>query len=84
MDVFLRPELEKLVNEKIQSGQYHSTDEVFNAALQLLKERDDAENRLEALLQEAEDSGPPTEMTQQDWDEIRGEVHEHYQHRKAG
>ena len=38
MNVSLRPELEKLVNEKIQSGQYRSSDEVFNAALQLLKD----------------------------------------------
>ena len=29
--------------------------------------------RLEMLLQEAEDSGEPTEMTSQDWDEIRRE-----------
>lgn len=29
--------------------------------------------RLEILLQEAEDSGPPTEMTAQDWEEIRRE-----------
>jgi hypothetical protein len=29
--------------------------------------------RLEVLLQEAEDSGEPTEMTSQDWDDIRRE-----------
>ena len=57
MNVSLRPDLEKLVNEKIQSGQYRSSDEVFNAALQLLKERDQAEDRLEGLLREADESG---------------------------
>jgi antitoxin ParD1/3/4 len=53
MNVSLLPELEKLVNEKVQSGQYDSSDEVVNAALQLLKDRDQAEDRLETLLQEA-------------------------------
>ena len=83
MNVFVRPELEKLINEKVQSGQYGSTEEVLNAALQLLKEHDEVEDRLEKLLQEGEDSGEPTEMTQQDWDDIRREVRQHYQQRKA-
>ena len=54
------------------------------AALQLLKERDQAEDRLEGLLREADESGEPTEMTQQDWDDIRREVREHSQKRKLG
>ena len=44
MNVSLLPELEKLVNEKVQSGEYGSRDEVFHAALRLLKERDQAED----------------------------------------
>jgi antitoxin ParD1/3/4 len=70
MNVSLRPDLEKFVNEKIQSGQYRSPDEALNEALNLLKARDEAEHRLETLLQEAEDSGPATEMTSQDWTDI--------------
>ncbi len=58
MNVSLRPDLEQLVKEKIQSGQYRSPDEVFNEALNLLKARDEAERRLEGTFQEAEDSGP--------------------------
>ena len=84
MNVSLIPELQELVNEKVRSGQYGSSDEVVSAALQLLKERDEAEVRLEHLVQEAEESGEPTEMTEQDWDDIRREAREHSRRRKAG
>ena len=40
MNISLTPELEKLVNEKIASGIYHSATEVIQEALILLKERD--------------------------------------------
>jgi putative addiction module CopG family antidote len=85
MNISLRPELEELIKEKVQNGQYRSADDVFDAALSLLQERDHAEDHLERLLQEAEDSGAPAEMTPQDWNDIRREVHEHHQQqRKAG
>ena len=84
MNVSLMPELQELVNEKVRSGQYASSDEVVSAALQLLKEHDQAEEFLEHLLKEAEGSGEPTEMTEQDWDDIRREVREHSRRRKAG
>ncbi len=42
-------------------------------AVELLKETEEAESRLETLLQEAEDSGPATEMTGQDWADIEKE-----------
>lgn len=73
MNVTLRPDLEKLVQDKLQTGEFKSPDEVLNAALDLLKEQDEAERRLETLLHEAEQSGPATEMTAQDWAEIERE-----------
>jgi NAD-dependent oxidoreductase involved in siderophore biosynthesis len=39
--------------------------------VKLLKEMEEAESRLETLLQEAEDSGPATETTAQDWANIK-------------
>ncbi len=85
MNISLRPELEELIEEKVQNGQYSSPADLFDAALSLLKERDQAEDHLESLLQEAEDGGAPAEMTQQDWDDIRRQVHEHHrQQRSAG
>ncbi len=40
MNIILTPELETLVREKIESGNYHSASEVVRDALQLLKEQD--------------------------------------------
>jgi antitoxin ParD1/3/4 len=40
MNVSLTPELERLVDEKVQSGRYPSASEVLREALQLLEERD--------------------------------------------
>jgi putative addiction module CopG family antidote len=82
MNVALNPELEKLVNEKVQSGQYRTPEAVVEEALQLLTERDRTEDRLEALLQEAENSGPAVEMTEQEWANIRRQVHERHAARR--
>jgi putative addiction module CopG family antidote len=65
MNVSLLPEFEELINEKVQCGQYGSSDEVVNAALQLLKERDHAEDRLETLLQKADESRQKVPVTEQ-------------------
>jgi putative addiction module CopG family antidote len=73
MNVSLRPELAKFIDDKIQSGQYRSAEEAVNKAVELLKQQEEAENRLEHLLQEAEDSGPTTDMTAKDWAEIENE-----------
>ena len=40
MNVSLTPELEKLVNTKVESGRYNSASEVVREALRLLEERD--------------------------------------------
>lgn len=40
MNVSLTPELEKLVNEKVQSGLYNSASEVIREGLRLLQEQD--------------------------------------------
>lgn len=40
MNVSLTPELEKFVNEKVQSGMYYSASEVIREGLRLLKEQD--------------------------------------------
>lgn len=40
MDVTLTPELERLINSKVESGGYPSATEVIGEALRLLEERD--------------------------------------------
>jgi antitoxin ParD1/3/4 len=48
MNVSLTPELERLVNEKVDSGLYQTASEVVREALRLLKERDHAREQLHA------------------------------------
>ncbi len=53
MNVSLTPELEKLVNEKVASGQYQTASEVVREGLRLLEERDEIrEMKLEKLRRE--------------------------------
>lgn len=50
MNVSLTPELERLVNQKVESGLYSSASEVVREALRLLNERDRTrEHRLAEL-----------------------------------
>jgi putative addiction module CopG family antidote len=92
MNVTLAPEFERLLNEKLQAGEYRSIDDVLNAAMELFKEREEdravlrrvgngealpidgrVDDRLQMLLEEAEQSGEPTAMSAQDWDDIERE-----------
>jgi len=53
MNVSLTPELEQLVQEKVQTGLYTSASEVVREALRLLKERDEVRRmRLDELRRE--------------------------------
>lgn len=53
MTVFLTPQLEALVNQKVASGLYSSASEVIREALRLLEERDPLRDmRLEELRKE--------------------------------
>jgi putative addiction module CopG family antidote len=89
MNVTLAPDLERLLNDKLEAGEYRSADEVINAAMRLFRDREEDmivlrrvnagdplpideryPTRLEALLEEAEGSGEPTEMTSEDWDDV--------------
>jgi antitoxin ParD1/3/4 len=51
MNVSLTPELERLVNEKVESGLYQTASEVVREALRLLKDRDLAREQLRADVQ---------------------------------
>ena len=63
MNVTLTPELERLIDEKVTSGQYSSPDAVVQAALELFREQQAAEDRIEALLDEADNEGEGVELT---------------------
>lgn len=50
MNVSLTPELEKLINEKVKSGMYHSASEVIREALRVLHGQEELRKiKLEAL-----------------------------------
>jgi antitoxin ParD1/3/4 len=51
MNVSLTPELERFVNEKVESGLCQTASEVVREALRLLKERDHAREQLRADVQ---------------------------------
>ena len=51
MNVSLTPELEKLINEKVDSGLYQTASEVVREALRLLRERDQDRDQLRADVQ---------------------------------
>ena len=53
MNVSLTPELEKLVNDKVKSGQYTSASEVVREGLRLIQEQDELRRiKLETLKRE--------------------------------
>lgn len=69
MNVSLTPELEQLVNEKVESGVYQTASDVVREALFLLKERDD-HARLRADIQAGLDQLARGEGC--DYDEVSG------------
>ena len=75
MNLTLKPETEKLIQERIDRGEYKDAADFVDEAIQYMVEMDRAETELEALVQEGIDSGPATEMTREDFEDIRREVH---------
>jgi antitoxin ParD1/3/4 len=75
MNVTLKPETEKLVRERVESGEFESASELVDEAIRYMLDMDKAEAELEALVQEGIDSGPATEMLREDFDAIRRDIH---------
>ena len=82
MSVRLTPEVEALIRQKVDSGQYASADEVIQAAIRLLDERDQRLQHLRALLAvglEQERRGELIDFTPELLDELDREVEELFQ-----
>ena len=73
MQIILNSELERLIAEQVRSGRYGTAEAVIEEAVRLLVDRGRSESRLEALLEEAEDTGESIEMDEEKWAEIRRE-----------
>lgn len=70
MNISLTPELEKLVQDKVKSGRYHSASEVIREGLRLLEERDLLRQvklqKLREEIQKGIDSGEPEPLDIED------------------
>ena len=70
MNVSLTPDLEKFVQQKVDTGRYRSSSEVVREALRLLEQKDqEYEQRLAALRAEVQkgwDSGTSSATSMQD------------------
>lgn len=84
MGVHISADLERLIQEKVESGRYRSSDEVISEALHALDERDqDLDVRATAFKAEIERrlaSGPATPM---DFSALKRRIHEEAEARKA-
>lgn len=84
MEVHLSEDLERLVQEKVESGRYRSPAEVISVALLALDERDqELDARATAFKTEIEErlaSGPATPM---DFSAVKRRIREEAEARKA-
>lgn len=70
--VKLSKELKDFIEEEVASGKHGSSSELI-ASLVKAARRQKAEEKLLAMVKEAEESGPSTPMTPEDWENIHRE-----------
>lgn len=73
MNISLPDQLKEFVDAQIDGGRYSSVSEYVRNLIRDDEKRK-AQDRLETLLIEGLQSGDPTEMTRQDWSDIRAEA----------
>jgi antitoxin ParD1/3/4 len=81
MNISLPDQLKEFVDEQVGSGRYSSVSEYVRELIREDEKRK-AQERLEALLMEGVQSGAATEMTREDWADIRREALRQFQARK--
>ena len=69
MTISLPEPLKQFIEQQVSAGGYASAEEYIGA----LVEAERARARLEELIVEGLESGPATEMTAEDWEDIRQE-----------
>src|SRR4030095_13134466 len=63
----------QFVAKKVSKGGYSTVSEYFRELIRQDEQRE-AEARLESLLLQGTESGEPTPMTREDWEDVRKEV----------
>ena len=82
MNISLPDQLKEFVEEQVDSGRYSTVSEYVRELIRIDEKRKTQE-KLEALLMEGIQSSEPTEMTRQDWDDIRREALKQFEARKS-
>src|SRR5215831_21068449 len=82
MNISLPDPLKDFVDDQVSSGRYSSVSEYVRELIRE-DERRKAQSKLEALLIEGIDSGESTELTRQDWEDIRREALVRIESRKS-
>lgn len=82
MNISLPDQLKEFVDAEVGSGRYGTVSEYVRDLIRADEKRR-AHERLESLLLEGLESGAPTEMTRQDWDEIRREAVRQFEARRV-
>ena len=75
LNVSLSEPLQKYIEEQVASGSFRSASDYVAALIRRDQERRGLSD-LEAELLKGIQSGPATEMTSRDWEDIRRELHE--------
>lgn len=83
MNISLPDQLKEFVDEQVGSGRYSSVSEYVRDLIRS-DERRTAQERIEAMLMEGIRSGAPTEMTREDWTDIRREALKQIEARRSG
>lgn len=83
MKISLSPDLERLIAEKVNSGRYHSADEVVREGLELLDERENETRRSSsngtANLAETFE-GIASDIPDKDWESIPADLSTNLDH----
>ena len=82
MNISLPDQLKEFVDTQVGSGRYSSVSEYVRELIRNDEKRK-AQDRLEALLLEGLQSGEATEMTPQDWTDIRTAAIRQFEARKT-
>ena len=82
MNISLPDQLKEFVDVQVGSGRYSSVSEYVRDLISDDEKRK-AQERLEALLMEGIQSGEPTDMTRQDWTDIRAATLKQFEVRRS-
>jgi antitoxin ParD1/3/4 len=82
MNISLPDQLKDFVDEQVGSGRYSSVSEYVRDLIRDDEKRK-AQEKLEALLVEGIQSGKPTGMTRQDWEDVRRQAMKQFEARKS-